>query len=196
MMRTLPTVATQNAIPLPLRLPLPGRLLTGRLELRGGEIVPVSYSRLSAKSRLSAWIQVLALQVARPDVPALARIVARDRQLVLRAPSVQRSQALLTDLVTLYDSGMREALPMPLRAAERYAGLAASGIAPDPGNVVNAVRAEWEMDHSPDWDLFYPHDRLFKIPRPDDPLLRSSEPLWFGALARRVWDPLLGAMRS
>ena len=105
-----------------------GTRLTGTVGgVRGDTVLSLTYSRLAARHRLEAWIDLVALTATRPEVPWCATAVGRGR----RGVSAQRSvfdplsaveaRAALEDLVWLYRAGLRSPLPMPLKTAAAYA---------------------------------------------------------------------------
>ena len=113
-----------------------GTRLTGTVAgVRGDTLLSVSYSRLNAQHRLSAWVRLLALTAAHPEIPFEALTVARNPngwggsvatvriRTLGGTPAERRARALaqLDALVELRRRGMREPLPLPTRTAAAYA---------------------------------------------------------------------------
>ncbi|HSE07808.1 MAG TPA: exodeoxyribonuclease V subunit gamma [Nocardioidaceae bacterium] len=185
-----------------------GRRLTGTVpSIFGNRIVTVTYSRLAAKHRLRSWIDLLALSVGHPDESWTAHALGRGRAGTTRAlsgPLDHRAETWLRDLVDLYDRGMREPLPLPMKTACAYAEASYTkrrGANTDP---VWKARKEWESDpYSPtgipgeDADLPHvqvfghgaPLERLMTPPGPDESW--NDEPHRLGQYAWRLWQPLL-----
>ncbi|WP_433303240.1 exodeoxyribonuclease V subunit gamma [Actinoplanes sp. CA-030573] len=177
-----------------------GRTVTGTVDdVHGDTIVAVSYSKLAPKHRLRAWIDLLALTVARPGVRWRAVTIGRG----MRGPS--RSTAgpidpagaarLFGDLVALADEGLRAPVPLSIKASPAYAQCRLGG-----GDVPAAearARTEWtryggggEADDDPHrlvWGAGSTLDRLLAEPA------AGAEPTRFGAIAMRLWEPLCRA---
>ena len=109
-------------------LDLPGgRQLRGTVGgLHEEYLVAVSYSKLGPAARLRAWLSMLALSAGHPDKAWGAATVGRgDRgrpQCATLTPiKAQTALPVLEQLVELYDKGLREPLPMPVKSAAEYA---------------------------------------------------------------------------
>ena len=194
-----------------------GRFLRGTAPgVRGDVLNSVTYSRVSPRHRLAAWVRLLALTASHPDRPfesvtiGRARYGAdRDARVTIARVGVlgadaesRREQALrsLRNLIDVYDRGMREALPIACLSSAAYADAARRG-----ANPVAAARAEWESswnrdreDREPDHLLVLGGERSFEdllaqAPRPDEEGdgWDVFETTRFGRYARRVWDDLL-----
>ncbi|HTW12620.1 MAG TPA: exodeoxyribonuclease V subunit gamma, partial [Solirubrobacteraceae bacterium] len=113
-----------------------GTRLTGTVAgVRGDTLLSVSYSRLNAQHRIAAWMRLLALSAAHPQIPFQAVTVARNpdswggkvttvRLRQLGATPQERhnfAQQQLLALADLRRRGMREPLPLPTRTACAYA---------------------------------------------------------------------------
>lgn len=181
-----------------------GRRVTGTVPgVRGDVLLALSYSTLAAKHRLRAWVQLLALTVARPTVPWRAVTVGR-----FGRDKVQRSLlgplgeaeavAALTDLVSLYAAGLRSPLPAPLATTAAYAGRRATG-----NSVAEATEGaakEWvgasfggERDQ-PDNALVWGESADLAVLLVTPAQGRSPlEPTRLGQIATQLWDPLLAA---
>jgi len=190
-----------------------GRRLTGTVSsVFGNRLVTVSYSRLSAKHRLRAWVDMLALSAGLPDESWTAHTLGRGSaggQAAVVAPLDHRALQWLRDLVDLYDRGMREPLPMPVKTACAYAEAVHQARRGASGDPLWKARREWETDRFsphgiPGEDADAAHVRVFGEGAPLDCLLEQprDDERWndekhrLGQYAVRLWQPLLdGAER-
>jgi exodeoxyribonuclease V gamma subunit len=153
---------------------------------------------------------VLALSVGHPDQSWTAHALGRRGRNTAHAlvgPLDHRAEQWLRDLVDLYDRGMREPLPLPVKTACAYAEAASQQRGTT--SPLDRARKEWETDRfSPygikgeDADPAHvqvygegaPVQCLLTPPRPDEQW--NTEPHRLGRLAVRLWEPLLsGAER-
>jgi exodeoxyribonuclease V gamma subunit len=113
-----------------------GRTLTGSVSgVRGRVLLAVSYSRVNARHRMSAWVRLLALTAADPSRQYEAITVGKppygnDAGLVIaRIRPVGRARALdeLGRLASLRDAGLRDVLPLPSLTSAAYAAAAFKG---------------------------------------------------------------------
>jgi exodeoxyribonuclease V gamma subunit len=190
-----------------------GRLLNGTVTgVSGDLLLATTFSRVSAKHRIAAWVRLLALTASAPERPFAAATVGRGRgrddvrtawidplgdDADVRG-SVARSE--LAVLMDLYDRGMREPLPMFCLTSAAYAEAAREG----QDGYAAAVK-EWETE----WN-FDKEDREAEHQMALGGVLTLSEVLeiapgegeagegWteseasrFGRLARRLWEGLL-----
>ena len=189
-----------------------GRRLSGTVgPVWGNRLVSVSYSRLAAKHRLRSWLDLLALSVARPDHSWTAHTVGRSGRSAGHAqagPLDHRAEQWLRELVDLYDRGMREPLPMPVKTANAYAEEAHRARSGGGDPLVKAKR-QWETDrfsptgipgedadasHVQVWGEHAPLECLLTPSREDEQW--NTGPHRLGRLAVRLWAPLLdGAER-
>jgi exodeoxyribonuclease V gamma subunit len=202
---------------LDVRVLLDGRSLTGTVPGVAGDMVrTVTYSRLSAKHRVAAWVRLLALTAAYPERPFTAATVGRAQKdatvAIARIGPLgddadgRRATALghLATLLDLYDRGMREPLPLYCLASAAYSEAAAGG-----ANPVAAARktwtSEWNFDKE-DKDAEHQlvlggvrtlDDLLAEPPRPDEEGegWEVTETTRVGRLARRMWDGLHASER-
>jgi len=190
-----------------------GRRLTGTVgSVHGNRIVSVSYSSLAAKHRLRSWVDALALSVGHPDRSWTAHALGRRGRNTAHAvvgPLDHRAQEWLRDLVDLYDRGMREPLPMPVKTSCAYAEAAHLQQRSGSGSPLERAKREWETDRfsahgikGEDGDPAHvqvygegaPIGCLLTPPRDDEQW--NTEPHRLGRLAVRLWQPLLdGAER-
>jgi exodeoxyribonuclease V gamma subunit len=185
-----------------------GRRLTGTVgNIWGNRLVTVKYSRLAAKHRLASWLDLLALSAGHPDENWTAHAIGRGRaapQVAEAGPLDHRAEEWLREIVDLYDRGMREPLPMPVKTACAWAEERLRGR----GDEWKA-RREWETDtfnptgipgegadaaHVQVWGEHAPYEVLAGPVRIDERW--SNAPHRLGQLALRLWGPLLdGAER-
>jgi exodeoxyribonuclease V gamma subunit len=187
------------------------RRLTGSVDdVFGNNLVSVSYSRLGARHRLSAWLDALALAAGHPDENWTAHTIGRwgrsagRRALVPPMPD-DDARTHLRALVDVMERGQREPLPMPVRTSLAFAEefrIGSHGHA-DPDA---KARAEWETPRFDDggfpkedrdqwhvraWGESAPYDLLAAPLLPDESAGDDDAPHRLGHYALRVWTPLL-----
>ncbi|MBW3640630.1 MAG: exodeoxyribonuclease V subunit gamma, partial [Actinobacteria bacterium] len=177
-----------------------GRLLSGTVGdiysgIGGSVLASTSYSTLAPKHRLPAWAKLLA--VAASGNPGPIRAVTTGRgpysrpvwRSTIELPASPRQ--VLRDLVALYDEGMREPLPIATGASHTYAARR-----DQKGSVaesLEAARKDWASmfgdgtDRHLGYVLGAPPSFERLVAAPDGGVERTR----FGALARRLWAPLL-----
>ncbi len=184
--------------------------LAGGRELRGTvtgvhatAVVTIGYSKLGAKPQLSVWIALLALTAAHPDRPWTAVAVGRGepgqpRSATFGPLDQQQARSYLDALVDLYDRGLREPLPLPLKTSVEYAG----AVAKMEGQHEAEFRARraWtsgkfpgedaDAAHTLVWGHLAPYDEVFDEPPPADETW-AGEPTRLAELSLRLWAPLL-----
>jgi exodeoxyribonuclease V gamma subunit len=171
-------------------------------------IVRVLYSRLGAKHRLRAWVQLLALCAQWPERTWEAVTVGRGAAPgAVAASHVGRvvgtdAVSYLDNLVHVYRAGLTMPLPLPAKSASVYAvkrrdGLAVKVAESFAGKQWRTRSGQREIgefsdpDHQRVWGVSH-LDTLLQIrPSPDGDW--PDEPHLFGQLARAVWTPLLDA---
>ncbi|WP_240615971.1 exodeoxyribonuclease V subunit gamma [Nakamurella deserti] len=188
-------------------VPLGTRRLVGTVAgLYDTTVVAISYSRLGAKARLQAWIQLLALSATHPAVEWTAVTVGRGpgapEQSTLGPVPAEQAREVLEQLVDLYDRALGAPLPLPLKTGLAYAESRFRRRSPE--DALNAARMRWVSDKFPGedadpafvriWGAAAPFADVNREPsRPDERWMR--EPSRFTELALRLWFPLLTAER-
>jgi exodeoxyribonuclease V gamma subunit len=199
-----------------VRLP-DGTVLVGTVAgVRGESLCRVTYSKVGAKQRLVAWVQLLALTAARPELAfdtstigrapegasRMARITA-SRVPPLASGTIERGSVALEQLerlVDLYRRAMREPVPLFCKTSAAWASAAR-----EPGaDPVEAAVREWREDRFAAEEMEAEHQLVFggrrtfqslldEPPRPDEcgPGWDEREASRFGRYAHRLWGPLL-----
>ncbi|WP_039797881.1 exodeoxyribonuclease V subunit gamma [Nocardia araoensis] len=185
-----------------------GRRLTGTVpEVHGDTLVRTTFSRLAPKHRIGAWVSLLALAVTE-DRSWRAVSTGRGQfgrptwRCELTAPDAPAAGEILRRLVALRDAGLTEPLPVAPAATAVYAERRFRGAGTDDA----IAAAEREFNGGPNGPgPFGDHtDRHLRYvwgpaPRLDDLMAAPAaagepgESTRFGALARRMWAPLLAA---
>ncbi|MGI9157931.1 MAG: exodeoxyribonuclease V subunit gamma, partial [Marmoricola sp.] len=185
---------------------LGGRRLRGTVgDVFGDRVVKVSYSRLGPQHWIEAWVSLLAV-CAESKHCWSAGAVGRGRK---NAPParvawsrVDDAGDVLRDLVALYDAGMREPLPLPLRTGHAWA------MERHNKPYWRAKRAAGCWESSFDWskeDVEPAHVAAFgkdfpyasltaAAPRPGEEY--DGETTRFGALAMRLWMPMISRVKE
>ncbi|WP_174185465.1 exodeoxyribonuclease V subunit gamma [Nocardia barduliensis] len=185
-----------------------GRRLTGTVPAVHGEtLIRTTFSRLAPKHRIGAWVSLLALTVTE-DRSWRAVSTGRGQfgrptwRCELTAPDVPRAGEILRELVALRDAGLTEPLPVAPTASAVYAERRIRGASAD--DAIAAAEREFNGgpngpgafgDHT-DRHLRYvwgPAPRLEDLMAAPAPAGEPGESTRFGALARRMWAPLLAA---
>jgi exodeoxyribonuclease V gamma subunit len=180
-----------------------GRRLTGVVpDVRGSRLVRVHYSRLSAKHRLAAWIDLLALSAAFPDQSWTAasygwfkRYSRQGAASSLLGPVDDLAPAFLRQLVDVRDRGLREPLPLFTTASADWATAVRKG---DEG--FDKAGYSWRgSDRVPGERDDPAHVRVYGagvdlarvVGQPRDDEDWNDEPTRAGRYALHVWTPLL-----
>jgi exodeoxyribonuclease V gamma subunit len=200
-----------RAEPVDVRLALPdGRLLNGTVAgVYGDVLLTTTYSRVSGKHRLAAWVKLLALTAAWPQrvfsAATLGRASGKDDVRVAIIPALgenpsERATAAaehLGALLDLYDRGMREPLPIYAKTSAAYARAVSEGQDP-----VSAAEGEWttqwrfdkedrDLEHQLVHGGVIALDDLLAEPPRSDETWAADEDSRLGRCARRLWDDLL-----
>ncbi|HWD70245.1 MAG TPA: exodeoxyribonuclease V subunit gamma [Solirubrobacteraceae bacterium] len=172
-----------------------GTRLTGTVGgIHGHLMLAVSYSRLGPRQRLAAWVRLLALSAAHPEIAFEGMTIGRggrqDPVQIRRIPQLgavpetRRSTALteLGRLVELRAEGLRAPLPLPCVTANAYAEALQSG-----EDAVAAAMRKWRSG--------WYNDRLIEGEEvePEHLLALGSELDLerLAELATAIWQPLL-----
>ncbi|WP_296601648.1 exodeoxyribonuclease V subunit gamma [Nocardioides sp.] len=178
-----------------------GRRLTGTVPgVYGSRVVSLGYSRLNARQRLLAWVDLLALSATCPDQHWTAHAIGKDRagpKRALSGPLDHRSVEWLRGLVELRDRGLCAPLPVPVKTGLAWAEAYARELMGQDHPPIEAARREWETDpHNAfgitgeDADPY--HQRVYGAGAPVE-VLRDAG---LGEVAWAIWEPLLsGAER-
>jgi exodeoxyribonuclease V gamma subunit len=180
-----------------------GRQLRGTVGgLHDDYLVAVSYSKLGAAARLRAWINMLALTAGHPDKVWGAATVGRGERgrpqcATLTPIKNQIATSVLGQLVELYDAGLAEPLPMPVKSAAEYGAHRVRGAEVDDAEY--RAKMKWASGSFPGEDADAAHVQVWGRQAPFDTLLAAippdgpggGEPHRFGELAVRLWAPLL-----
>ena len=177
-----------------------GRRVRGTVTgVHANRVVKPTYSRLAAKHELAAWISLLALGGTWPDRPWVATAVGRGWKnqppVMVEFDHVDHAVDLLRDLVRLFDAGMREPLPLPLKTGHAWAEQRRRGA--NDRACRDAARKEWlgrfpesaDAHHVRVWGRDAPLDVLLADARPDEVV--DGETTRLGALAVTLWQPVL-----
>lgn len=185
-----------------------GRRLTGTVpEVRGETLVRTTFSRLAPKHRIAAWVSLLALALTedrcwRAVTTGRGQFGRPAWRSELTAPDAPAALTVLRELVKLRDAGLTEPLPVAPTATAAYAERRFRGATTE--EAVAAAEREFNGgpngpgafgDHT-DRHLRYvwgPAPRLEHLMETPAPAGEPGESTRFGALARRLWAPLLAA---
>ncbi len=179
-----------------------GRRLRGTVtDLHGTRVVRHSYSRLGPRHHLDAWVPLLALCADSPGRGWTAGAIGRGRyrsQPTARAAfgPVEEAGARLRELVAIYDAGLAEPLPLPLKTGHAWAA--------NPRAARPRAEAEWsrarfgpeceDEAHVRVWGPDAPLSRLLEQ-RPLPGEEREGQTTRLGALATTLWRPVLERVR-
>jgi exodeoxyribonuclease V gamma subunit len=186
-----------------------GTRLTGTVGgVRGDVILSMTYSKLGARQRLHAWVELVALTVAHPDREWRAVAVGRGskgkppkRSVLGPLPPTEAATAL-EELAALYRTGLLSPLPLPVKSGAEYAFLRDRGTRV-PGARIGAEKS-WLSGMFPgeqadaEHVLVYGPDAPFSVLTDQNAAPGEGGSGWpadesdrFGLLARRLWDRLL-----
>jgi exodeoxyribonuclease V gamma subunit len=169
--------------------------LTGTVSgLVGDCRVHISYSRLSAKHRLQAWLELLALTVTDPARPWQAITIGRGGCSQLGRVDATWAGKVLTDLIDLRAVGLREPIPFSPKTSAEYAALRCRDR--QPAHYRRQLDKLWGQERDEAYEWFFGVGAGFDVMLAQ-PSINSeergslAEPSRFGTLARRVFQPLL-----
>ncbi|MEP7019096.1 MAG: exodeoxyribonuclease V subunit gamma [Pseudonocardiales bacterium] len=179
-----------------------GRRVEATVSVRGTTILSLTYSNLGPKQRLEAWAKYLAVIASGADPSLQAVSVGKQSdgvvRSVLRGVDPADARGILTNLVALRDTGLREPLPMAIKTSEAYAVERHRNRDVARGR----FRAEykWKSNNYPGEDADRAHVLVFGGTVTLDELMSAApaegeqwldETTRFGVLACRLWTPLL-----
>jgi exodeoxyribonuclease V gamma subunit len=167
--------------------------LTGTVSgLVGDSVVHVSYSKLAAKHRLQAWIELLALTVHDPSRPWQAVTIGRGAWSQLGTVDGTWARKVLADLIDLRATGLREPIPFSPRISAEYASLRYRDR--QPALYRRQLERLWAQDRDEAYERFFGASFDAVLAQPSitcEERGNLAEPSRFGTLARRVFQPLL-----
>jgi exodeoxyribonuclease V gamma subunit len=166
-------------------------------------VVRSTYSRLAAKHRVRAWVQLLALVGSDAERPWTAATIGRPQGkrpgaavARLRTPGAAWAVQRLDDLVRLRERALREPLPMPVATAFAYARSRHAG--DTEVQALEEAARTWgggfertDEHHVLCWGPDAPLRSLLGTPDRVEQAWWPQDGSRLGVLARRVWDPLL-----
>ncbi|MCW2811506.1 MAG: recC [Friedmanniella sp.] len=169
--------------------------LTGSVSgVHGDVLLRVGFSRVAAKHRLQAWIELLAVTASNPGRPWQAVTVGRGARSAIGPVDPAWAALVLADLVDLQRTGLADPLPFAPKTSLEYADLRFRD------KSVVTLRPRLDRAWAEERDEAY--ERFFGVGATLDTLLAQpsvaaeergvlGEPTRFGTLARRVFHPLL-----
>ena len=204
-----PHITGQQPTAIDVSLSLGSRWLTGTVsDVYGTTLVRASYTALSARHRVAAWIRLLATAAATGASGWQAVTIGRVKD---DAPSARRSTltvpadpaGLLAQLIELRDRGLAAPLPLAPRASSTYAACRLSGASPQ--EAWSDAALAWTSEGHGAWRRAGENNdaAIRFVYGPDAPLdvlwaqptqqgvPWSEEPNRFAQFARLVWQPLL-----
>ncbi len=181
-----------------------GAVVTGTVhDVHDGVVLRSTFSKLGPKHRLRAWVQLLALVAARPEVPWRAVTVGRapvraPRAAVstLRTPTHAEAVRYLGELVALRELAACEPLPLPVACSCAYATSRDGGA--EEVQALEAAAQEWSQGferaddhHVLCWGAEATLRAIVGVPTAVEQAWWPQDRTRLGVLARRVWHPLL-----
>ena len=177
-----------------------GRRLTGTVnQVYGTTLVPTTFSKVNHKRRFRAWLTLLLLAASRPGEQFDCVALGRKSQVGAGPIAPAEARAWLTDLVALYDLGLREPLPIASQASFEYAQARRRGA--EASEALKLAAGAWEAKRNWGGERDEPeHAQVHGLSSPFSvltaPMLQPAEawpdePTRFGMLSRRWWDPML-----
>jgi len=158
--------------------------------------VHIQFARVTGRVILRTWIEhlLLATQLPHFRTDAATWLVGRkeegDEPIVLKYEPVSDPQALLADLVSVFEHGCRSPIPL-------FPDLAYAFVTSKEPQLTNPLIRGWEGVLERDAAVARVFGRDARI-RVDEPMLTTRDPNYpsFGALSRRVFEPLLGHLAN
>jgi exodeoxyribonuclease V gamma subunit len=195
LMQTAQPFLTNQPAPYEVLADLGNMRLTGSVSgIIGDCRIQLSYSRLSAKHRLQAWLELLALTVTDPSRPWQAITIGRGGCSQLGRVDAEWARKVLTDLIDLRATGLREPIPFSPKTSAEYAALRYRDR--QPALYRRQLDKLWGQERDEAYERFFGAgaglDAILGQPLISSEARGSlAEPSRFGTLARRVFQPLL-----
>jgi exodeoxyribonuclease V gamma subunit len=182
-----------------------GRRLAGTVApIFGERLVSVTYSKLDGKHLLEPWIDLLALYAHDSRREWSAVCIGRPKRgesPCIKGISRPEDSALqlLRDLVTIFDAGRREPIPLPIKTSHAWAVARHAGNDPE-----RAAQSRWRSGRYPGEDQRPAHVQAWGSKAPLSTLLQPVRPgeesdgesSRLGAYSARLWLPLLRSERG
>ena len=169
-----------------------GVRVTGRVAVRGDVALTASFSRVSPRTIVSAWVDLLAATVV-TEQPVDAVLLGGGRRRRLTAPGPDAARESLAELVALAVHGRERILPLPPRVGRLWAESRARNGDPLADRDLNK---QWSWDRDAVWDAVLPSGRKpWDEPASGSPWSRAGEKSLLGSLAAVVWRPIVRAER-
>jgi exodeoxyribonuclease V gamma subunit len=195
LMQTAQPFLTDQAPPHEVLADLGNVRLTGTVNgIVGDCVVHLSYSRLAAKHRLQTWVELLALTVTDPGRPWQAITIGRRGCSQLGRVDAAWARKVLTDLIDLRATGLREPIPFSPKTSAEYAGLRYRDR--QPVRYRRQLEKLWNQERDEAYERFFGAGAGFDAMLAQPSISSEArgclaEPSRFGTLARRVFQPLL-----
>ncbi|MDG1232480.1 MAG: exodeoxyribonuclease V subunit gamma [Pseudomonadales bacterium] len=168
-----------------------GRSLRVELDnLYGDSLVSYRAGKLRAGQLLNTWVQHLAASIARPDTSTVFVYQGdNDDAKVSRLEPLDSAtaEAILCNLLALYDEGIAAPLLLPPEACKAFTASQLKGLSVD--NSILKVRQDWERDQpgSEGKDRYWA--RLFQLPEAfHDRFITDAPSIWQPILEVKVDD--------
>jgi exodeoxyribonuclease V gamma subunit len=193
LVQTAQPFLTDQPVPYEVLADLGNVRLTGTVTgVVGDAVVHVGYSKLAAKHRLQAWLELLALTVTDPSRPWQAVVIGRGAWSRLEAVDGTWASKVLADLIDLRSTGLREPIPLSPKTSAEYAALRYRDR--QPAFYRRQLDRLWAQDRDEAYERFFGASFDTVLAQPSisrEERGNLAEPSRFGTLARRVFQPLL-----
>ncbi len=180
-----------------ISVPLANTMLVGTVpDVHEATIVRVNYSFLSAKHRLQSWIELVALTASEQGTPWRAITIGRGGNSTLGPVSPEQAVYVLAQLAELRRTGLSEPLPFSPKTSAEYARIRMDGKTLE--LYTKKLESIWITERDRAYESFFGtraslEDLMRQRPRPSESSPNGMEPSRFGAIACRVFEPLLAA---
>ena len=195
LVQTAQPFLTDRPVPYEVQADVGDRRLTGTVNgVVGDSVVHVSFSKLAPRHRLQAWLELLALTVHDPSRAWQVVTIGRGGCSHLRAIHSTWANTVLTDLIDLRATGLREPIPFAAKTSAEYAALRFRDR--QPALYRKQLEKLWAEDRDEAYEGFFGakaslDDLLAQASIPSEERGSLAERSRFGTLARRVFQPLL-----